>query len=295
MPRSALSLAGAFLLAALLALPATSARSAVAAPAAQARLDTLRVGLIPNQSPQQVQARFQPFGAYLSQALGMPVELFVATDYAGVVEAMASEKLDLAYFGGLTYIQAEQFVKLFPIVTQIDSETGSSKYYSAIITRTDSPIQNTADIAGKKFAFGDVASTSGSLYPRIMLDRAGIGDFENPSLFLYTGNHDATTLAVANETVAAGGVEKRIMQELLASGRVDGSQIRIVEQTLVQGYPWCVRASLDADLVEQITRAFETMDDPDLLKPFRAAAHARVTAADYEEARQEARRVGLVR
>ncbi len=225
----------------------------------------------------------------------MPVELFVATDYTGVVEAMASEKLDIAWFGGLTYVLAEQRVDLTPIVTQVDAETGTSKYYSAIITRPDSGIEQTTDIRGRIFAFGDIGSTSGSLYPRIMLDRAGIGDFQNPSLFIYTGGHDATALAVANGTVDAGGIEKRIMDELVGAGRVDGSQIRIVEQTLVEGYPWCVRTALDPDLTERITVAFEQMTDPTLQKLFRAVGHARVTAADYEEARQEARRVGLVR
>ena len=268
---------------------------AKAAPAAQEWPAALRVGLIPNQAPDTVRTRFQPFGDYLSTSLGMPVELFVATDYAGVVEAMASEKLDLAYFGGVTYVQAEQKVDLKPVVTQIDAETGTTKYYSAIITRPDSGIQTTADIQGRRFAFGDVASTSGSLYPRIMLDRAGIGDFLNPNLFVYSGGHDATTLAVVNGTVDAGGVEKRIMNELVAAGRADGSQLQIVEQALVEGYPWCVRSAIDPLLVEQIAVAFEAMSDPALLRLFRATGHARVTAADYEEARQEARRLGLVR
>jgi len=274
---------------------APSVVPAQAAPSHQEHPAVLRVGLLPNIAPDAVRARYQPFGEYLSAALGMPVELFVATDYTGVVEAMAAEKLDIAWFGGLTYVLAEQRVDLKPIVTQVDAETGTSHYYSAIITRPDSGIETTADIKGHVFAFGDIGSTSGSLYPRIMLDRAGIGDFQNPSLFIYTGGHDATTLAVANGTVDAGGVEKRIMEELVAAGRVDGAQLRTIEQSLVEGYPWCVRTALGDALTEQITVAFEQMTDPALQKLFRAVGHVRVTAADYEEARQEARRVGLVR
>ncbi|MGE3272760.1 MAG: phosphate/phosphite/phosphonate ABC transporter substrate-binding protein [Chloroflexota bacterium] len=282
---------------ALALLPAVTPAptTAQAAPSQTENPEVLRVGLLPNIAPDAVRARYQPFGEYLSAALGMPVELFVATDYTGVVEAMASEKLDIAWFGGLTYVLAEQRVDLTPIVTQLDAETGTSQYYSAIITRPDSGIETTADIAGRVFAFGDIGSTSGSLYPRIMLDRAGITNFEDPALFIYTGGHDATTLAVANGTVDAGGVEKRIMQELIAAGRADGSQLRVIEESLVEGYPWCVRTALGADLTERITVAFEQMTDPALLKLFRATGHARVTAADYEEARTEARRVGLVR
>jgi phosphonate transport system substrate-binding protein len=293
MLRRLVPLATAFLLAILAVSPGPSAVSA--APVVQLRPDTLRVGLIPNIDPEKQRAQYKSFGEYLSQTIGMPVELFVATDYTGVVEALVSERIDMAYFGGLTYIQAERRGDLYPIVTEIDRETGTTRYYSAIITRADSSIQTTADIRGKKFAFGDINSTSGSLYPRFMLDRAGIGDFENPSTFVYTGGHDATTLAVQNGTVDAGGVEKRIMQRLIDAGQADGSQLRIVEETLVQGYPWCVRAGLDPELVEQITQAFETIADPELLRLMRAQSYARVTAADYDEARREAQRLGLVR
>jgi phosphonate transport system substrate-binding protein len=302
MARPIASLAFAFLAAALLILPGTRPTPAEAAAARQGRPDVFRVGLIPNISPDQQRALYQPFGAYMQETLGVPVELFVATDYAGVVEALASDKIDMAYFGGVTYIQAETRAELYPIVTEIDRETGTTKYYSAIITRVDSPIQTTAEIGGKRFAFGDIASTSGSLYPRIMLDRAGIGRgenpaafFENPAVFVYTGGHDATTLAVANGTVVAGGVEKRIMQRLIDRGGVDGSVLRIVEEALVQGYPWCVRSALSPEFVEQVTQAFERISDPDLLALMRAQSYTRVTAADYEEVRQEARRLGLVR
>jgi phosphonate transport system substrate-binding protein len=256
---------------------------------------TIRVGLIPNQAPDRIRAQYQPFGEYLSKTLNQPVELFVATDYAGVVEAMASDKLDLAYFGGLTYLQAERRAELYPIVTEVDRETHTTKYYSAIIVPADSPIQKTEEIKGKKFAFGDINSTSGSLYPRIMLDKAGIVDFSNPNLFVYSGGHDATLLAVQNKTVDAGGVERRIMNRLFEAGTADRGKIRIVEETLVEGYPWCVRAKLDPALVERITNAFLSMSDGDLLNLMRAEKYARVTARDYDEPRAEAVRLGLVR
>ncbi|MFN0070765.1 MAG: phosphate/phosphite/phosphonate ABC transporter substrate-binding protein [Chloroflexota bacterium] len=269
--------------------------SVLAAPARQERPSTLRVGLIPNIAPDRQRTLYKPFGDYLGDYLGMPLEMFVATDYAGVVEALASDKLDMAYFGGVTYVQAEQRAQLYPIVTEVDRETSTTQYYSALITRADSAIQTASDIAGKKFAFGDINSTSGSLYPRVMLDRAGIGNFTDPNLFVYTGGHDATALAVVNGSVDAGGVEKRIMQRLIDGGQVDGTQIRIIEQALVQGYPWCVRAALDPDLVETITVAFETITNPELLRLMRAESYARVTTANYDEVRAEARRLGILR
>jgi phosphonate transport system substrate-binding protein len=283
------------LVAALLALFAPVAGHVLAAPAAQGEMPrTLRVGLIPNQAPDRIRAQYAPFGQYLSQALGMPVDLFVATDYAGVVEAMASDRLDMAYFGGVTYVQAEQRANVYPIVTEVDRETDTTKYYSAIIVPADSPVQTVADLRGRRFAFGDISSTSGSLYPRIMLDRAGIGNFTDPRTFVYTGGHDATALAVQNKTVDGGGIERRILNRLIESGQVDGTSIRIVEQELVEGYPWVVRAALDRGLVERISAAFLAMQDADLLRLMRAERFARVSASDYDTIRNEARRLGLL-
>lgn len=261
--------------------------------AAGERPATLRVGLVPNQAPDRVKAQYEPFREYLARALGEPVETFVATDYAGVVEAMASDKLDLAYFGGLTYVQAELRVDVMPIVTEIDRETNTSKYYSAIIVRSDSPYQKVEDLKGKPFAFGDISSTSGSLYPRYMLDRAGFSDFGNPQLFVYTGGHDATLAAVINGSVQGGGIEKRIMERAFAAGTYSRDQIRILEQHEVQGYPWVVRKKLDPALVDRITNAFLNLDDPDILSLMRAVRYTKVTAADYDEIRREADRLWL--
>lgn len=269
--------------------PTRGARSAGEQPT------SLRVGLIPNQAPDAVKAQYEPFRAYLAERLKQPVELFVATDYAGVVEAMASDRLDVAYFGGLSYVQAEQRAKIYPIVTEVDQSTQTTKYHAVIIVNSASPIKTVAELKGKKFAFGDISSTSGSLYPRIMLDQAGIGGFTNPEQFIYSGGHDATTLAVQNDTVDAGGVEERIMERLIAQGRVDRSKITIIERSRpIEGYPWVVREAINTDLVGRIMDAFMGITDATLLRLMRAVRYERVTAKDYDEIRTEAKRLGLL-
>jgi len=260
-----------------------------------AKQTTLRVGLVPNQAPDKVKAQYEPFRKYLSEKLGIPVELFVATDYAGVVEAMANDKLDMAYFGGLTYAQAKQRAKIHPIVTEIDAETQTSKYYSLIIVPVDSAIKTTADVKGKVFAFGDISSTSGSLYPRYMLDQAGIkvpADLKN---VVYTGGHDATAQAVQNATVDAGGIEGRILNRLIANKTVDANKIRIIDKHLVEGYPWVVNDNLDKTLDDKIVNTFLEMKDPELLTLMRAKSYTKVTAADYAEIEKEANRLGLIK
>lgn len=254
----------------------------------------LRVGLVPNQAPDKIKAQYEPFRQYLSDTLSMPVELFVASDYAGVVEAMANDKLDVAYFGGLTYAQAKQRAKIHPIITEIDEETQTSNYYSLIIVPSDCPVQSTAELKGKIFAFGDVSSTSGSLYPRFMLDKAGIkvpDDLEN---VVYSGGHDATAQAVQNGTVDAGGIEGRILNRLIANKTVDASKIRIIDKHLVEGYPWVVQDSLDKSLEEKIVKSFLDMNNPELLTLMRAKSFIQVTDANYAEIEEEALRLSLI-
>lgn len=260
-----------------------------------------RVGLIPNIAPEEQRAKYEPFGTYLEQKLGRPVELFVATNYAGVVQAFVSGKLEMAYFGGLTYVQAEQQTAIEPIVTEVDAETGTEKYFSLIVTAKDGPVRTLADLKGKTFAFGDPSSTSGSLYPRIMLVEAG---FKNDSAKLdslppleqviFSGGHDATAESVVSGKVDAGGLEGRVLSRLIKEGKVPADALRVVKKTLVQGYPWCVRADLGAEPKNQVIQAFLDIEDKDLLDLMRAERYVEVSADDYDDVREQAKALGLL-
>ena len=265
-------------------------------PSENEKKQVLRVGLVPNQAPDKIKAQYEPFKKYLETKLNMPVELFVASDYAGVVEAMASDKLDLAYFGGLTYVQAKQIADVYPIVTEIDQLTKTTKYHSQIIVPADSPVKTVAELKGKVFAFGDINSTSGSLYPRLMMKKAGIKVPDDLKAVIYTGGHDATAQAIQNGTADAGGIEGRILTKLIKKGTVDPKKIRVLaESDPIEGYPWVVRAKLDKNLVNRITDAFLTLKDPELLDLMRAVRYDKVSDGDYAFIEQSAKELGLVK
>lgn len=265
---------------------------------------TLRVGLIPNIAPEQQRAKYQPFAEYLQRRLGVKVELFVASDYAGVVAALAGGRIDLAYLGGLTYVQAEQQVAITPLVTEVDQETGTPQYQSAIVVRDESPHHDLRkDIveAGGSFAFGDVSSTSGSLYPRIMLVEAGAACSarkvdECPPLkkVTFTGGHDATAQAVLSGQADAGGIELRILHRLEREGKVPAGKLRVIAQRPVQGYPWVMRTALGEPARTALTDAFVSIQDASLLDLMRAKRYTAVTAADYDPVRRAATDLGLV-
>jgi phosphonate transport system substrate-binding protein len=257
--------------------------------------DPLRVGLIPNQNPESVEAQYEPFGDYLSEQLARDVELTVPTSYTAVVEAMVNDDLDLAYYGGLTYVQARNRAGVEPLVTEINPRTGDTTYRSVIIVPPESDIEELEDIEGDTFAFGSANSTSGSLYPAIMLQDAGIDYRTDLAEFTYTGGHDATAQAVANGGVNGGGLEDRILYDLIDKGDVEEDSVRIIgESDPGEGYPWVPRGALSDDLKEQITQAFLGMEDPVLLDLLRAESYARVEPEDYDYVEEKARELDLL-
>jgi phosphonate transport system substrate-binding protein len=264
---------------------------------------TLRVGLIPNIAPEDQQAKYEPFGDYLSEELDTEIELFVAADYAGVVTALTSDRIDVAYLGGLTYVQAAEQSDLTPLVTEIDKLTGTEEYESAIVVAKGAPFQSSSDLVDAKadFAFGDPASTSGSLYPRIMLTEAGVAcdtttltDCPPLSSTVFTGGHDATAQAVLSGQVDAGGLELRILRALEADGVVPDGGLRVIQTADVQGYPWVARTELGEQALDEITEAFLAINDSELLDLLRAESYVAVTDDDYAEIRTQATELGLL-
>ncbi len=257
--------------------------------------EPLRVGLVPNQNPEKVEAEYAPLGEYLSEELGTEVELSVPASYNAVVEAMASGELDLAYFGGLTYVQARERAKVHPLVTEINPRTHDTTYRSVIIVPADSPIREVSELRGKDFAFGSVSSTSGSLYPSIMLKEAGIDHRTDLGETTYTGGHDATAQAVAGGRVDAGGIEDRILYRLQEEGAIEKGSVRVIEESAsIQGYPWVVRDDLPDDLENAITDAYLNMEDPKLLDLLGAEGYERVEAGDYDYVEEQAHKLGLL-
>jgi phosphonate transport system substrate-binding protein len=264
---------------------------------------TLRVGIIPNISPERQRAQYEPFRRYLSGKLGVRVQLFVATDYAGVVTALVAKRVDLAYLGGLTYVLAARQSGVTPLVTEIDQETGTRQYVSAIIVRSASRFTMTREVVAARgsFAFGDPSSTSGSLYPRLMLVSASAACSKTeitacPPLkkVVFTGAHDATAEAVYRGSADAGGIELRILHRLERQGTIPKGALRVIDTRLVMGYPWVAREGLSSQAQHAITAAFTGVTDPVLLDLMRAKRYATVSTADYAEIRADAVSLGLL-
>jgi len=284
----------------LLAVIPAGLHAGAAAPTRHApSLTILNVALVPNQNQQKVFKSVGPLGTYLKRALGVTVNLTVPANYAAVVQGMASGHVDVAYFGGLTYEQAKKFVACEPVVTA--AHAGVTTYHSLVVVPAASPYHLISDLAGQKgitFAFGDPSSTSGHLYPLVGLNDAGINPDKDFAHVRFTGNHQATALAVENGAAQAGAVEDDILAQLERQGIIDATKIRVIwESASIPGYPWVARNALGPATIRRITTAFLSIHDPAVFKGFlggTATAFVPARDQDYATVRAYATRTGLV-
>lgn len=218
----------------------------------------LRVSAIPDEAPTELQRKFAPLGRYLERETGMKVQFIPVTDYAAVVESLATGRLDLAWLGGFTYVQAKDRTHgaVTPIVQREEDERFTSKFITANAT-----IHTLADLKGKTFAFGSPASTSGHLMPRYFLLQAGVDpdrDFRN---IAYSGAHDATAAFVQSGKVDAGVLNASVWDKLVEQKKIDPARVRVFATTPpYHDYNWTVRGGLDPALVRKLTDAFLKLD-----------------------------------
>lgn len=254
----------------------------------------LRVALLPDENAATVIQNNQPLKDYLQSKLGKQIELVVTTDYSSMIEAMRHGRLELAYFGPLSYVLARsKDPKVEPFAALVQPPGGPPVYHALVIGNVGQGINAIADLRGKTMAYGDPASTSSHLIPKSMLADQGLRagqDYQEQ----FVGAHDAVALAVQNGNAAGGGISKPIFDALVQKGTIDATKVRVLaESKPYPNYPWTMRSDLDPALKTSITNAFLSLQDPAVLKPFKAVAFAPVTDADYDVVRQLSSQLGL--
>ena len=219
--------------------------------------DVLKVSAIPDEAPTELLRKFEPLGAYLEQQLGMKVEFIPVADYAAVVEAIAADRIDLAWLGGFTFVQTRlKTGNAIPLVQRAEDATFTSKIISA-----DPSVHSLQDLKGKTFAFGSVSSTSGSLMPRYFMLQDGIKPETFFSRIAYSGAHDATAAWVQAGKADGGVLNASVWDKLVAAGKVDTDKVKVIATTPpFFDYNWTVRGSLDPALREKIQAAFLALD-----------------------------------
>ncbi|MBC5802549.1 MAG: phosphate/phosphite/phosphonate ABC transporter substrate-binding protein [Candidatus Eremiobacteraeota bacterium] len=255
---------------------------------------TVRVGMIPDAGGTQVSIdQKKPLRDYLAGKLGRDVELVIPTNYNATVEALGNGSLDFAYLGGLTYVKAHARYGVVPLVQR----AGDRRFHSLFITQRASAIHALRDLRGKKFAFGDINSTSGHLMPYYAMLKAGL-DPERDLTYRYTGNHPATAKAVEAAVVDAGALDESVYRAMIDGGQLDKTKLRVFFTTPpFVDYVWVARKDVPADDQRTFADAFLALREPrqaPILEILRGSSFVRATDDEYLTLRMVANKLQLL-
>ncbi|MEM9017894.1 MAG: phosphate/phosphite/phosphonate ABC transporter substrate-binding protein [Verrucomicrobiota bacterium] len=246
--------------------------------------DTIRVALLPDENASTIIKSNEGLKKYLEETLGKEIELVVTTDYSSMIEAMRRGRLELGYFGPLSYTLAkEKSPEIEPFAAQM--KNGSSTYHSIIIGNAESGVKKPEDVKGKTMAYGDQASTSSHLIPKSILLGMGLtAGEEYTEQFL--GSHDSVALAVQNGNAEVGGMSEPIFHSLVEKGTIDPEKVIILHKSEpYPNYPWTMQGYLDPSLKEKIKEAFLNLKDEDILSKMKAEGFDVAKDSDYDKVR----------
>jgi phosphonate transport system substrate-binding protein len=206
--------------------------------------EVFKIGAIPDQNAAFLDTGMNAAAKYLSEKTGMKVEFVPSVDYAALVTAFQRGEIQLAWFGGLTSVQA---MSLAPGAEAIVQRPMDAEFHSVFITLANSGIHSLQDLKGKSFTFGSESSTSGHLMPRYYLTKAGINpdkDFDGKPNF--SGSHDTTIKLIESGAFKAGALNESVWKKTVADGKVDTNKVKVFYTTpSFYDYNWTINSNID--------------------------------------------------
>ncbi|QDL91863.1 phosphonate ABC transporter substrate-binding protein [Paroceanicella profunda] len=269
-----------FLKSILAAGTAAVALSAVSASAdGMGGIKEFRIGILGGENEADRLRSNECIKTRFEELLGVPVSLYPAADYAGVMEGLLGGNLDYAQLGASGYagVYLENPDAVTPILTvqQVDGSTG---YYSVMVARADSGIKTIEDMKGKRLGFADPNSTSGYLIPSVALPKQGydVNSFFGSTSF--SGGHEQNVIAVLNGDVDAGvtwvsgvgewdeGYSNGNLRKMVDKGLLDMNDIvQIWQSPLIPNGPNVVSNALPQEVKDAVKASLLALpkDDPE--------------------------------
>ena len=210
---------------------------------AEEELLVLYLGGIPDQDVAVLEARFNLLAEHISEETGVPVRYLPSQSYAALVTGWDNNDVQLAWYGGLTGVQARLAVAGSQAVAQRSTD---ENFTSVFVAAPDSGISSLADLKGRTFTFGSESSTSGNLMPRFFLAQEGIVPETDFKSVAYSGSHDATWKQVEAGAVEAGALNANVWKTRMEKGEVDTARVTAFYTSPgYVDYHWVVRPGLD--------------------------------------------------
>ncbi|MEE4011456.1 phosphonate ABC transporter substrate-binding protein [Roseibium sp. FZY0029] len=233
---------------------------------------TVKIGILSGENEKDRIARYTPFEKYLENELGVDVEIFTAGSYDGVIQAMAADQIEFAFFGSSSYAAAytETNGGVVPLVSRLQKD-GSTGYFSVVAVRCDSGYKTLDDLKGKTLAFADPDSTSGYAVPYFNLSKQGY----EPKTFFgaipFSGAHETGVLGVYNKQYDAAATyitneEDGIPQRMVTKGMIEKDSIcTIWKSPEITSGPLAARANLPQGLIDAMRTAVMEIPEKDTL------------------------------
>lgn len=269
-----------------------------------AEISVVRWTAIPDADPELLKEKYAPVSAYLEEQLGHPVEYVPVSDYKASVEAFKNGDVHLAWFGGLTGVQARNAVEGARAIAQGSADPHYKSYLiahaSTGIEKSDSFPMELANVA---FTFGSESSTSGRLMPEFFIrQETGKGPKEFFTKgFAFSGAHDTTAKQVEEGgQVKAGALSYKKYDQMVKDGELDPDVARIVWVTPdYADYNWTAHPALDqafgAGFIDKVQKALVDLDDAELLSALLRDDLIPASNEDFQSIEDTARQLELIR
>ena len=225
----------------------------------------INFGIISTESSQNLKQLWDPFLDDMSKKTGYEIKAFFAPDYAGIIQGMRFDKVDIAWYGNKSAMEAVDRANGEVIYQTVDKD-GKPGYWSLLIAHKDSPINNVEDMISKaknlNFGNGDPNSTSGFLVPGYYVFAQN--NIDPNKIFKRTVNasHEINALSVANKQVDIATNNTESIDRLKVSNPEKAALIKeIWRSPLIPADPIVWRKNLPDDAKEKFTEFFNTYGD----------------------------------
>ncbi|HLF04100.1 MAG TPA: putative selenate ABC transporter substrate-binding protein [Dehalococcoidia bacterium] len=265
----------------------------------------LKIGGIPDQNAATLARRYDSFAAYMTKELGVTVQYVPSVDYAAVVTSFTQGELQLAFFGGLTGVQARL---QNPGAQAIAQRENDAKFHSRFIVRSGLPDNTLEDLNAQAkdltITFGSESSTSGHLMPRHFLVQAGIDPATAfKTLPNFSGSHDLTWQLVQSGSFDVGALNEDVWVAAVKAGKIDSAKVREFYTTPdYVDYHWLARADLDqtygagfTNKAKQALLKLNLQEHKEILDLFSTQRFIETSNANYQPIEQVARNLGIIK
>ncbi|TDB04297.1 putative selenate ABC transporter substrate-binding protein [Halomonas marinisediminis] len=256
---------------------------------------------IPDEDETRLQQRFQKVADYLADELEVEVRFVPVKSYAAAVTAFRNDQVQLAWFGGLSGVQARERV---PGSRALAQGVEDAEFRTYFIAHESTGLEEDAGLVeamrDMTFTFGAKGSTSGRLMPEHYLREAfGEAPEELFSRVGFSGNHSRTASLVASGAYQLGALNYTVWENELDAGNIDTDSVRVVWKTpAYPDYQWTIRGDVDErfgeGFADRVQQALLGMEDPALLESFPRSGFIPVDNDDYEIIRQVGQQLDIL-